>query len=413
MFAFDIDFGASPRAPDPMNLLQFWQMLHKPGPNVQSQNQNDAQPVLSFISFDVNTNDSQGPVNSHEDGAALKFVLEDGNFPMSSRKTAGTNDGSDPTSTGAGSKWFVKGGTFKFRVSTDFAISQATVIGNDASADAQDHTIVISAPDSAKIYSRPMHVHTPITSELSVKITKVATSEVVSSWRSVAPDMKAMPMAAFGAYDADADPANPKASNTSQLLDGQKDATVSLIMGVMISSPRPKLAESPIAVANATKMMEFRILDYRRDPSHGDQWKIPAFEPAQKKFLPAPLTAIEQAASSQQRWDMMRTTWLGLASKDGLVNDQTDGILAQCNDIFAWQTNRPQAEVAATTSSDGSTMPDPGTTPAPAPAPAPTPGPQDPTYQPWHLTGSVPKRLVNSLEVAYLDIPRTADVSSA
>jgi hypothetical protein len=112
---------------------------------------------------------------------------------------AGANDGSNPTSTGAGSKWFVRGGTFKFRVSTDFAISQASVVGIDSSPDVKDHTIVISAPDAAKIYSRPMHVSTPITSVVSIKISKVTNAETVTSrWRNVAPDMKLMQLAAFG-----------------------------------------------------------------------------------------------------------------------------------------------------------------------------------------------------------------------
>jgi hypothetical protein len=220
-----------------------------------------------------------------------------------------------------------------------------------------------------------------------------------------------MPLAAFGSYDPNIDPSNPKAENLSQLLDGKND-TVSLIMGVLISSPPPRLDLSPIAVANATAMQSFRILDFRRDPNHGDEWHIPALEPAQAKYLPAPLTAAEKSEDNQDRWNWMRNTWSGLAIKDGLVNDPTDGVLAICNSIFSWQTNRPQAEVVETMVSDGTSIPAPAPGPTPTPAPAPTPtsgsGLRDPadTYQPWLLSGSIPRRLITSLEAAYLDLPR-------
>jgi hypothetical protein len=424
MFAFDIDFGASPHAPDPMDLLQFWRMLHKPGPNVQSQNQNDAQPLLSFLSFDSNTNDTQGPVPSTADGAALKFALEDGGYPISQ---SSSSNGSDPSSTGAGTKWFVKGGTFKFRINTDFAVSQATVVGNDASTDVTEHTITVDPLNGGQIFSRPMHVSAPIISQLSITITKLSTSEIVTSWRNPAADMKGMPLAAFGSYDSNLDPANPKA-DVSTLLDG-KNATVNLMMGVLLSSPGPHLDPSPIPTTNASKMQEMGIKDYRTNPN-GDDWMIQPFEAAQQTYLPAPLTAAQQSATEsgddEQLWQDMANTWSGLASQDVLVNDPTDGLLAQCAEVFAWRTNRPQAEVVGTTTSDGGSVPGVGSTTTTTTAmgtgtgtgtgtgsgtmttggsPSATDG-----YQPWVLTGSIPKTLIQNLEEAYLDLPRIAVV---
>jgi hypothetical protein len=392
MFAFDVDFGASPHPPPPMSLLEFWKMLHKPGPNVQSNNADDADPPQSLLTYDSNTSDTQGPAQSKEEGAAFKFALEDGNFPMPSPKDTGTNPNGGPTSTGTGSKWFVKGGSLRFRVNSDFAISKATVTD----------TTVVAAPGDAVIYSRPMQVITPIASELVVTVKHHIDSTIQAGWQSAAGDMKQMPLAAFGQYDATKDP-SIKGANTTDLL-SNKAGMVSLMMGVVISAPLPILKESPIGlILNATNMMLAPIQDFRPPaPLHGKDWLLPPFEAAQSKYLPALLTAAETSEPNQDRWNGMRTSWLALASKETIVNDTTDGLLARCNEIFAWQKNLQQIPMTPT---PGAEPPVTG-----SPAPAPTPTPTDP-YQPWQLTGKLPTKLINDLEVWYLDLPRTAVVS--
>lgn len=355
-----------------MTLPEFWGMLHKPGPNVESRNTNDENPPESLLSY---IKGGQPAVQQRNEGAAFVFSLEDGNFPMPHRKDTSTNPNGGSTSTGAGSKWFVKGGSLRFRINSDFAISKATV---------QD-TTAVTAPADAVIYSRPMHVDSPIMSELTVTVRRVIDSSVQGSWRSVVADMKLMPQAAFGKYDPKLDPSNPKADSTA-LLSGDP-GLVNLMMGVIITTPLPILAESKIGlIQNATNMMLAGIKDFRGNvcPT-GTDWLLPAWEPAQSKYLPAPLTDAEKSETNQERWDAMRTTWSALESKQNLLNGETDGLLAKCNDIFGWQKTQLQTEPPQQPPSNG-------------------------TQQPWQLIGKLPTKLINSLEVRYLDLPRTAVV---
>jgi hypothetical protein len=98
--AFKIDFGATNKIPDPLDLKEFWEMLHQPGPNEATVEKNDANPVQSFLSF--HQEGQKDPTLSTESGAGLKFVLENSNFPKSQTNNASPT--ADSTSTGVGTK---------------------------------------------------------------------------------------------------------------------------------------------------------------------------------------------------------------------------------------------------------------------------------------------------------------------
>lgn len=97
---FKIDFGATNKIPNPLDLKEFWDMLHQPGPDSTAAEKDDANPIRSFLSFD--RGDPRHSVLSTEGGAALKFVLENGNFPRS--LTVDSTSTTDTTSTGVGAK---------------------------------------------------------------------------------------------------------------------------------------------------------------------------------------------------------------------------------------------------------------------------------------------------------------------
>src|SRR4051794_17735153 len=99
-------------------------MLHKPGPETGEKGKPDPNPLESSLSFAVDST-SQAETDA---GAALKFNLVNGNYPMpkhtDNASTSGTNSPDIP-STGAGAKWFVKGGSFQFQVQSEFAMRSA------------------------------------------------------------------------------------------------------------------------------------------------------------------------------------------------------------------------------------------------------------------------------------------------
>ncbi|KAF8848465.1 hypothetical protein BDZ45DRAFT_269894 [Acephala macrosclerotiorum] len=83
LFGFTVDFGATNRAPDPLDLVEFWEMVHKPGPSStpldNDADKNPLQGCLAFNEYDSEkkalskTKDGKDlPMLIPEEGAALK-----------------------------------------------------------------------------------------------------------------------------------------------------------------------------------------------------------------------------------------------------------------------------------------------------------------------------------------------------
>ena len=153
---FTIDFGASPQIPGPKSLDEFYEMISTPGPDEQSSQQPDVNPLIAYLSFAFNDTPPVSPIVDSLPGAALKFALSDGNSPQPSQLD--TTSTTPQASTGAGAKWFVKGGTFKFQISNDFALHDAVV----AVASSTDFISLSWDSTQPSIYSRPMHDTVPM-----------------------------------------------------------------------------------------------------------------------------------------------------------------------------------------------------------------------------------------------------------
>ena len=365
-------FGASPALPPPLSLLEFWELLHKPGPDVASNNQNDANPVRSALSF------SKIPQTKNEEGAAFKFVLEDGTYAVP--KKVDPNDKGNPSSSGDGTPWNVKGGSFKFRIQVDFAISHATVAAPDGPDASQTFDEEVP-PASNKVCSRPMRVNTPMNSRLTVIIKKTASGVIIGSWQKIAFVIKTVPTATFGAYSKATDPLATK--DPSALLDGT-DGNVPLAMGLRLEAPPPVLAASlipPFSMADASRL---GILDFRTD-SGGEPWSIEQIEPEQTIYLPSKLSNEEAGQNNEERWTDMASKWTSFHSKQDLVSDPNDGLLAACTGLLGWNVNRNQAK----------------------------PDQPDPSKdQSWRLKGDQPVRLIARMTDKYLALPRMAVVAA-
>jgi hypothetical protein len=423
LFGFDVDFGASPEEQPAKNLLQFWELLHSPGPAVESQEKPDPKRLKSFVMYDKNLDllgkPSHQPPEQHVyEGAALKFALEDGNFnnpPNTSTPVSPTptSDNSDPTSTGQGVKWCVKAGTFKFRVATDLPISHAIVAGgSDGSPPIEIPNLDEKpAPLDTGIYSKPMRVTDGIVSELTVTVKFKTSGELVGRWTHVAFDIKAVPWGTFGKYDITSDPSK---SDASVLLD-PTGGTMPLPMGLIVAAPLPHLAESLIGAFKASDASKLAVVDFRLVPkvfSDGVNWFVPRFTPQdpdpkaigivlapqQNIFIPDELNPGKLNASNQQKWDDMGQQWTELATQNKtLVTGNVTGLLATCASVLGWNQRVPISAASPTASATASAQ------------------------LPWQLVGTFPEKLVRSqtkagvmvknLEATYLVLPRIAVVS--
>jgi hypothetical protein len=240
-FSFSFDFGNSTPAPAPISLADFYALCEKSGPPDASPNNQTSNDLV----------------------VQMKMSLADGSFPMPSedKATAGP-----PDDTGAGTKWFVKGGSFQFRVSSVFAITNAYIETKASSNYKSDGTTdllekqqeqvpskmqqVTPAPTQSKLSSLPMQLSADlsnpngngITSNLCVAIQDTDENNLPIEGFKPSFIMKAMPQTLWS------DPNNP----INRL--SQDKGTIDLPMAVDFSAPDPILAYSKIPEFNATDM---------------------------------------------------------------------------------------------------------------------------------------------------------------
>ena len=426
-FGFDIEFGARIGRPPPLELLEFWKTTHQPGPGTSDRQDTDTNPVQSQLLYDDNFI-TKPPIPkpltpSIVPNAAFKFILEDGNFPMPSAPPTPTALSDSVPSTGAGAKWFVKGGTFRFGVTTEFAISSITIPGttdqplhpirNPFGGQPNDQIL------TQEVFSSPMHVTEPITSALTLTIRRVVSAgkkeEIILNWLDIKPNVKKVPVAMWDKYNPSLDimARGPRAGPPASLLDGSSSATKDQTLGVSLSAPFPVIALAKIPKFKASAMARLGVkklvvvgkkkvlddktgepvidqstgLEKEEDDIQGFDWFIPNFEPVQSRFLGSKLTDQEKKMDAIGRWDRVEKQWADAAQEgkefvgnnDDKGGEGTDGLLGMVSGVFGWgeDGNRPVGEVV-----------------------------EEGKRKPWMLSGRVPKKLVTGLKDFYLDLPR-------
>lgn len=270
-----------------------------------------------------------GPVADNID-QQIKLTLESGAFPIPSKDAAGSH----PDSAGTGSKWFVKGGSFAFRIAPDFALSSTP--GNLARiAKEGGYNEIPLGPNDAPepLKSTPMHLDDKspeITSILMVTITKLeddpTKNSLVSAFKP-AYIIKSVPAALWREYSTDRDPMLP--GHGKELLNPSA-STMKQIMGLSISAPDPVLAISNIPPFNATDAMKQEVLN-------GDKsWFIPLPGAKQiQELLPAPVITPEMDTPEVllPLWEGVKTAWQDSAA-GGL--ELTTGMAALCATTLGW-----------------------------------------------------------------------------
>nr|OQO31194.1 hypothetical protein B0A51_01573 [Rachicladosporium sp. CCFEE 5018] len=379
VFGFDVYFGDQPRVPDPLTLSDFYDMVHKAGPT------SGRPPSAGLETAGL---DQQ-----------IKLTMEQGAFPMPSQDTATAS--AQPDSSGAGMKWFVKGGSFAFRVAPDFAISIAQLINDKEGYSDIDKATIPAKDTPAPLRSTPMHLSAPhpersphdpghpeISSTLKITIRSAAGKLVpITGWKPTYV-VKDVPSALWRDYDESRD---PMIKGGGQELLSPANGTIKQIMAVSLVAPDPILSKSNIPAFNATDAQRSEVLD-----DNGHSWVMPTPGDDQTQdLLPAPLTHPTDPLYLPQKWKEMQTTWQTY-SADGL--NLATSMAALCATTLAWNAPLPGQLL-------GPKITDAGVKPN------------------WMLTADLPKRLVvgtkkpddpklrnvmDGLENSYLALPRVA-----
>ena len=382
-FGFDISFGSHPDPPGPVRLEDFYDIVHRAGPQEADQSQQ--------------SRDDQA-ANIPETMKHLKFCLEDGAFPMpQDDKPSNPSDGSDgkdPPNAGLGSLWHVKGGSFQFRIACDFAISEGQV---------QESDILYSGvPGQDKlepIFAKPMWVTKHINSKLIISVVNQEHGKPVAGFKTSFV-IKPVPSALWGSYNQTHDPAHTddKQAMMEHLL-STADAVRPLAMAVSLHSPDPYLARSPIPDFNITEASKKPVFSTEIGPDGRATaaWLLAPSEPTQTLFSPE---AVNQPATLEDRaltWSKTRTSW-EQSFNPQLVGDgkaSGTGMLGLAAELLGW--NKPD--------------------PAQREDDKRLKGPR----KAWELRGALPHKLVvgnveadqktrdGGLEAFYLNLPQFCD----
>lgn len=343
-FSFSFEFGAKPQPPNPLDLQSFYELCQKAGPPDTSSERTSATDDLVV---------------------QLKFSLEDGAFPMPSEDTKDNK----PDDTGAGSKWFVKGGSFQFRVSSVFAATEAYVETpqsgkNNKLIPEQDVNLLdavdLGSSSPKTLSSMPMGTTNNITSKLYVGIR--THGGVVTDGFQPSSVIKAMPQAMWS------DPQHPPDRLSSE------KGTMDLPMAITFKAPPPVLAKAKIPMFKAENMAK----------SSAGINKLPPTEDVQSVFLP------EDLDHSPAGWGAMKDMWKTKA--EGNL-DIAAAMVANCMSALKW--DKPDPAVKAKAEAAG--------------------------LEPWKLetgfskrlvagTGGVDSDVVDGLENYYMELPRVVAV---
>lgn len=314
-FSFSIPFGAPPAEPNPIDLLPFFQVCQKAGPADASGNER-TQTSNDLI-------------------VQLKFSLEDGVFPMPSddtNKNGETDANKTPDDEGAGVKWYVKGGSFKFRVSSVFALTDAYFQTSTSGADQkvllrnqkkQDMLQLQGGSADKRVSSIPMGCFNSIQSMLYIGVREVIDSAVVPDGWNPSFITKAMPKAVWG---------NARPTDADRL--SSANPTQDMLMAVTVEAPPPLLAYA--------KIPQFRASDMAKACAGTNQ--LPVAEPEQTIFTPT------DQSNTPQTWSDMKTLW-DTSSNTNL--ELARAIATECTTALGWNNPSPdvktQAQMSQTT----------------------------------------------------------------
>jgi hypothetical protein len=267
VFGFDIKFGDGGQdKPKGLSLDEFIEVV--------CQTHTSGMPSLLGLP------DSVGPDLNDPD--AHVFAVQEGLIPK---------DGVQ--STPSGEMWVVRAATFEFSVNCKFAIQEATVVTPTSQGDKTDKVAGTGNP----IYAKPMYTTSPIKSTLTITITPdtaYALSEFSTEplWDINQSIRKDVPLALWGKYDRSSDPSYNK--NPSALLNGTKEKSVDLMMGVHLSRPRQ--------LPSADKTVPFNVEKFQIQ-------KLAAETPIALPSNPTPAFKPIPSTGDKKQWEDVQKVW--------------------------------------------------------------------------------------------------------
>ncbi|KAL7957823.1 hypothetical protein V8C34DRAFT_314537 [Trichoderma compactum] len=248
VFGFDVNFGAPPQPPPAVTLERFW--------NVVLKSSGSSPPSMLIENDGMRKDDDKDDDRKKRDNPAILLTCEAGLEPAPPGTTAKDDD-----------PWLVRGGSFSFLVTLQFAVNKASVVEIRDGKDCKTATAKIKA-EHQKVYGKPMQLTDSPTPEATIL--------------RIEPIVKPVQCSLWGIYNRSEDP-SVAGNHVKQLLNGE-NATIPLVMGLAVKPPCPGLADDKVNPFNIVQDRMKQVFD------DGDKKKHSSYFPntpySDKAWLP-------------------------------------------------------------------------------------------------------------------------------
>ncbi|KAK0762714.1 hypothetical protein N5P37_005532 [Trichoderma harzianum] len=293
VFGFDVNFGAPPQPPPAVTLERFWNVVLK---------SSGSSPPSMLTSDDVmKKDDNKNDDKKKQDNPAILLTCESGLEPAPPGTTAKDDD-----------PWLVRGGSFSFLVTFQFAINKASVVELRDGKDRKCASAKIKA-EHQKVYGKPMQLTDSLTSEATILVESTTPKplddhrfSIMKDWQAmewrIEPIVKPVQSSIWGIYNRSEDP-SVAGNHVKQLLNGE-NTTIPLVMGLAIKPPCPGLADDKVNPFNIVQDRMKQVFD------DGDKKKHNSYFPntpySDKAWLPK---------GQSESWQQVQKTWQDIGRK--------------------------------------------------------------------------------------------------
>ncbi|KAK2007338.1 hypothetical protein LZ32DRAFT_593956 [Colletotrichum eremochloae] len=308
VFGFDVTFGSSTGLPPAVSLKRFWEVVLKSSGSSGLSSMIGTQETASHLldpwkkhesELDSATDNGKDGDKKKADTAAILLTCESGLEPAPPGAKAGGDD----------DVWLVRGGSFSFLVTFQFAINKASVVEiRDGKVSDPKTKLVDIKPEHQSIYAKPMQITETLQSEATVLVESTTPKpkddhrfSIAKDWHTMEwrpePIVKAVQTSVWGKYNTELDPS--RAGNRVTQLLNSDNPTMPLVMGLVVKPPCPGLADDKV---NSFNIVQDRMKEVF---NAGDKKKYNSYFPsasdnADRAWLPA---------GKSSSWKDVRKKW--------------------------------------------------------------------------------------------------------
>lgn len=326
--SFDIDFGDSDAKSDPVGLVQFYELV------LQAS---EKQPAAAAAPKALMAGDAEEEIVSPMAAAAEPAVpavpIRPKNEGHVFLPQSGLLNPSEDYEKKPNPEWVVRAGTFSFVIGCKMAVNSVRLdrVG-DFDPEAEDDGVTdllmsYGSPDAGlDVFGKPMRLLNPMESTLTFQISQAKVAGGQARWR-VEEHIKSVPRGLWSKYKPGEDPTGGN-NNVGELLKSS-DGSMPLLMGVLVTAPKPIKSRDNLPVYNIADATLVRLtaekLFPKPAPSNAD------WEPAEP-----PKDAVRHYGDVLEAW-----------KKPALGSDGRRGFVDSWASAFGWGQDKMAGKMAA------------------------------------------------------------------